>query len=203
LQAAEMALLRLIHASELPDPADLVKRLLEDGVPGAAPALPAMAGAPPAAAPAASIAAPTASPAAAPAAATPPASDAMPADFTALVALFRQHNEPRLWHMLTDELRLVSLVPPRLALASGGRVARDQIARIGECLAEWTGAAWQIELVAEGGAPTLREAQLAADAARLATARADPVVAAVFNAFPGAEIIGVDASERISHAQSR
>jgi DNA polymerase-3 subunit gamma/tau len=181
LQAAEMALLRLIHASELPDPADLVKRLMQAD--GAAPAAPV----------------------AAPPAAAPPAQteNALPRDYAALVALFREHNEPRLWHMLSDELRLVSLAPPLLSLAAGSRVARDQIARIGQCLGEWTGTPWQIELVADGGQPTLREAQVAADAARLAAARADPGVAAIFQAFPDAEIIGVDASERTPHAQSR
>jgi DNA polymerase-3 subunit gamma/tau len=181
LQAAEMALLRLIHASELPDPADLVKRLMQAD--GAAPAAPV----------------------AAPPAAAPPAQteNALPRDYAALVALFREHNEPRLWHMLSDELRLVSLAPPLLSLAAGSRVARDQIARIGQCLGEWTGTPWQIELVADGGQPTLREAQVAADAARLAAARADPGVAAIFHAFPDAEIIGVDASERTPHAQSR
>ncbi len=38
VQAAEMALLRIVHASSLPDPAELVRKLTERGAEGAGPA---------------------------------------------------------------------------------------------------------------------------------------------------------------------
>jgi DNA polymerase-3 subunit gamma/tau len=126
-----------------------------------------------------------------------------PADFPALVALFRANNEARLHHMLTDDLRLVSYAPPCLTLAAPPRVAREQLALIAKRLTEWTATEWQVDLVDSGGASTLREAELAGVAARLDAARADPAVAALFNSFPEAEIIGFDPDERISHAQSR
>jgi DNA polymerase-3 subunit gamma/tau len=195
LQAAEMALLRLIHASDLPDPADLLRRLTDGSVGAAAPVTQAPA---PAAAPVAQLAPPA--PATMPAATAP---RDVPADFPALVALFRAHNEARLHHMLTDELRLVTYAPPHLALAAAPRVPRDQLALIGKRLAEWTGQEWQIDISDSSAAPTLREAELAGVAARIDAARADLGVAALLTAFPEAEIIGFESDERTPHAQSR
>lgn len=209
LQAAEMALLRVIHASDLPDPGALVRRLTESidsaaplvQIPAPMPQAPAAGTASVAAMPA-PLRAPTAlaQPAVLLAPVTPPS---LPADFPALVALFRAHNEARLCHLLTDDLRLVTYAPGAVTLASDARTPRDQLALIGKRLNEWTGTEWQVDFTPTGGAPTLREAELASAASRLDAARADPVVAALFCSFPDAEIIGVEPDERISHAQSR
>jgi DNA polymerase-3 subunit gamma/tau len=183
MQAAEMALLRLIHASELPDPAELVRTLTQAG------------------AAAAPHAAPTTSPSATRA--------LLPADFAGVVALFQAHTEPALAHQLSDELRLIDYAPaaqpPRLVLATGGTGRREQLAAIPRLLAGWTGTEWQVEFRAEGGGPTLHEAETAGVAARMDTARSDPLVRALLTRFPDAELIGVDspASERTSNAQSR
>jgi DNA polymerase-3 subunit gamma/tau len=205
LQAAEMALLRLIHASDLPDPADLVRRLtMGEAMPVAAGPT-AAAVAPPA---------PVAIVAAAPVAIAPvlpPAAVAAPAasasdpgsDYPALVGLFRSRNEARLAHILAEDVRLVALTPPLLILAAPPRVPKDQLALIGKRLTEWTGADWRVEIVADGGAPTLREAEQAAARDRRDTARRDPLVEAVFAHFPDAEMIDVDSDERTPHAQSR
>jgi len=199
LQAAEMALLRLIHASDLPDPAELVKRLQEGRDAPAAPRLPAAGSN----GPRAEAVAP------APAAPPPPAARAtpefapLPDDFEALVALFRDRMEPRLAHLLSDELRLVAYAPPTLTLAHDSRQSRDQLAMIGKRLGEWTGTAWQVTLASAGGGPTLHEAERAADAARRDAARTDPLLQALFAQFPDAELTDVAAPERIRHAQSR
>ena len=199
LQAAEMALLRLIHASELPDPGDLLRRLSAGGA-AAAPAPALLA---PAAALATAPVAFAAPPPPTPPTVVAPSATPAPADFPALVALFRSHNEARLHHMLTDDLHLVAYTPPLLTVAASPRLPRDQLALIAKRLNEWTGAEWRVDFVESGGAPTLREAELADSAARIATARADPAVAALLDAFPEAEIIGFDPDERIPHAQSR
>ncbi len=195
LQAAEMALLRIIHASDLPDPAELVKRLTENGVTDGATARTASAAAGPTAAPQARA------PAAPPAMAL---QAALPADFPALVSLFRDRIEPRLAHLLGDELRLVEFAPPLLTLAHDKRHGADQLARIGRLLATWTGQPWQVTLVNSGGGATLRETAQAVETERLAAAHADPVVALLLAEFPDARLIGVDMmEERIDHAQSR
>jgi DNA polymerase-3 subunit gamma/tau len=206
LQAAEMALLRLIHASELPDPATLVKRLLEGDETPPSRSREGSVGAP---APTAELPSPASPPAQAepveaPAresAPSPPT--ALPADYEALVALFREHTEPRLAHILHDELRLVEFAPPRLVLAHDGRQSKELLARIGRCLADWTGQDWRVDFTSEGGAPTLHEAHEAAIAAQRETALADPLVTALAEAFPDADLISIETPERTQHAQSR
>jgi DNA polymerase-3 subunit gamma/tau len=198
LQAAEMALLRLIHASDLPDPADLVKRLQDGRDAPVAPRLPGGGSDGPRA-----QAMPANTPQAPPPPRATPQHAALPDNFEALVALFRDRMEPRLAHLLSDELRLVAYAPPALTLAHDNRQSRDQLAMIGNRLNEWTGQDWQVTLASTGGGATLHEAERAADAARREAARADPLVAALFTKFPDAELTDVAAPERTRHAQSR
>ncbi len=189
LQAAEMALLRLIHASELPDPADLVRTIQEGAEMVTPPRQPASA--------------PVAAPRIEVIAEAPPAI-VMPDSFEALVHLFRERREPRLAYLLSDEVRLVAFAPPSLVVAGSGAAPREAIVQINQRLSEWTGVAWKIDFSTDDGGMTLRETELAADAARAALARADPVVSAVFSAFPEARIDTIEpapTSQRISHAQ--
>jgi DNA polymerase-3 subunit gamma/tau len=176
LQAAEMALLRLCHAADLPDPGALVKQLQQQGATITAPSAPAPA---PSGAPAAALPA-------APPVSAPPAGE-MPDSFEAMVALFRRQSEARLAHYLTDDVRLLSWAPPRLALAAAG-LPKDVPLAIARSLEEWTGQKWQIEWQTEGGQPTLRETELARLAALETQMRADPTVAALMAAFPDAEL---------------
>ena len=171
LQAAEMALLRLCHAAELPDPAKLIKRLESEQPAHPAPA----ASAPPPAA--------TSLP---PASAAPPPAGAMPDSFEAMVALFRQQREARLAHHLHDDVRLVEWSPPRLLLAASG-LPKDVPLAINRCLDEWTGQRWQIDWQSEGGQPSLREQDVARGAELMAQMKADPTIAALKAAFPDAE----------------
>ena len=171
LQAAEMALLRLCHAADLPDPGSLIRRLEQDRPPA-----PAMSSPPPV--PAATNA-PVSATVHAPAA-------TIPEDFPALVALFRHKGEARLAHYLHDEARLVSWAPPTLTLAASG-LPKDVAAAIAACLADWTGTRWQLHWQAEGGGPTLRETELAQGKALIEQMKSDPLVAALHAAFPDAE----------------
>ena len=105
--------------------------------------------------------------------------------------------------MLSDELRLVEWAPPGITIAHDARQSRDQLALIPRRLAEWTNQDWRIDFITQAGGQTLRESEIAADAARLAAAATDPVVQALMSAFPGAELTDVETTERIPHAQSR
>ena len=174
LQAAEMALLRLCHAADLPDPAKLVKQVQESTTANGAISAP---GAVQAGAPTASLP---------PAPAPPPPVGEMPDSFQSLVALFRQNREARLAHHLHDDIRVVDWSPPRLVLAATG-LPKDVPMAITRCLEEWTGQAWQVQWQADGGAPTLREAEAARGAALMAQMEADPTIAALRSAFPESE----------------
>jgi len=189
LQAAEMALLRLIHASDVPGPEELLKQL--ENQPGHAPDMPRNH---PGHAPQSPQNAPV--------------STAIPPDFPGIVALFQQKTEPALAHQLSDALRLVSYTPdadpPRLVLDTGPTMRRDSLSALPKLLAEWTGMPWQVEFTTSGGGMTLHEAETAAKASRATAARTDPLVAALLAQFPDAELLGVaPEDERTPHAQSR
>jgi len=171
-EAAEMALLRVVHASQLPDPGELARRL--------------QAGETIAAAPAASVSAPAPTPAA-------PSSEppllAMPKDFRALIQLLADNGKPHVAQQLHDYAGLISYAPPKMVLRPvkplPGEFARDLAA----VLRKLTDAAWEIEMSDAPSEPSLlQQEQAAAHAARDEILNA-PMVQAVRSAFPDAELI--------------
>jgi DNA polymerase III subunit gamma/tau len=183
-QAAEMALLRVIHASSLPDPGDLVRRLTEH--PDRAPPPAASEAPPPAGATVARLHAP------APEAAISP----IPADFAALAELFAHRREPRLAQLLHDEVRLVTYAPPQLMIAPSDALPADFVQRVMACLSLWTDARWTVTLARDAPAGmTLLEADHAAAAAERAAALADPLVQQLLAAFPEGELVDIAPAE--------
>ena len=173
LEAAEMALLRVIHASELPDPGALIEKLSSgEGI-----------------APRPAQAAPPAGQAAARAPSGPPAS------FAELVRLIGERNERLLWHQLEEDFRLVEYAPPVLLLQSAQTIKDTK--RIDEVLGNlrrWLKAnfaeSWRVELSDGPASPSLRENELAAEEAVKQSVLATPIVSAALDAFPGAELAG-------------
>jgi DNA polymerase-3 subunit gamma/tau len=58
-------------------------------------------------------------------------------------------------------------------------------------LTEWTGSRWFVAISDQEGAPTLAETAAARKNAMVHDVRADPLVKAVLEQFPGAEIVDV------------
>jgi DNA polymerase III subunit gamma/tau len=173
IEAAEMALLRLVHAAELPDPGELIRRIAsgEAPVPAAASATaPAGAGH-------------------APASAAPPSPEPrFPADFRALYdAVYAER--PRLALHLHDDVGLIDYAPPVLRLRPlkplQGEFTRDLVA----ALRNLTGVVWQVELSEGAAAPSLLEQEKASEAAARQAILDSPIVKAAFDAFPEAELI--------------
>ncbi|MCA3254020.1 MAG: DNA polymerase III subunit gamma/tau [Alphaproteobacteria bacterium] len=184
IQAAEMALLRVIHASTMPDPGDLLKKLTEKG--GDAPAAAAPAPAPEPAPEPAMLRAPDP----VPLRRDPPKPEtvAAPADFAGLVALFETRREPLLAHILHDEARLVRYAPPLLDIAVKGQ-RPDFAQQLMRSLQLWTGERWTVTLSDAEGQPTLREVEAAAREAEREAVLRDPTVRRLLEAFPNAELI--------------
>jgi DNA polymerase-3 subunit gamma/tau len=173
IEAAEMALLRLVHAAELPDPAELLKRIGNGEA--VAPAQPRAPAPPPAPEPAAQY----------------------PADFRALHdAVYSQR--PRLALHLHDDVGLVGYNPPNLSLKPlkplQGEFVRDLVA----VLRNLTGVAWTIELSEGEAQPSLLEQERAVEEAAKQAILDTPLVKAAFEAFPDAELIDYSASEQRS-----
>jgi len=186
-EAAEMALLRMVHAAGLPEPGELVRRL--EGAPSSL-ATPDSHRVETARAPVAITATLDTPPLQAPEQSREPqpareSGVAAPVDYEALVALFDTNREAVLAHHLHDDVRPVRYAPPTLELASTATLPRDFAQRVARCLETWTATRWTVALANAGGEPSLREREAAQRAAVLA----EPAVAALMAAFPGAELI--------------
>jgi DNA polymerase III subunit gamma/tau len=214
LAAAEMAIVRLAYAADLPTPDEALRQLKAEAIaapseapaPTARPPLPpipdlrggsaALAAAPrtePVAAPAPMALSPAPVAVAAPAARPAPVAPPTPrlGRFEDLIALADANRDILLRTALERDVHLVRFEEGRIEirLASGGRpsLATD----IATAIERWTGRRWVVTLSKEEGAPTLDAAARAATETRRENAAADPFVREVLTRFPGAEIVDV------------
>jgi DNA polymerase III subunit gamma/tau len=174
LDAADMALLRVIHAATLPDPGELAKMLAQGSF--TAP--------PPASAPTAlDIPAPST------------VASLIPADFPALLDRLSRDGFVSLEMTLRDVMRLVEYAPPLLAYQLAGPVPPSFIPELRDALAKVTGTRWDVEERSGDAQPSLLEQEQAiADAGRRAILES-PLVKAAFAAFPDAELLDSDDNE--------
>jgi len=161
-EAAEMALLRLIHAAELPDPATLLHRLSSEGA--------------------------VASPAAAPQSKGNGVAAQLPADFPALIQRLEQAGKHQLAVQLHDQVGLVRYAPPELAVKPLRPLGGDWPRDLTLALKSATGATWKVSLSDEPGEASLLDQEKMAEQRVRADVLADPNVRAVMDAFPDSEL---------------
>ena len=162
-EAAEMALLRLIHAADMPDPAAVLARLSGEG-----------AGSAPAAAPARKPSGPAAT---------------LPADFQGLVRLLEASGKHSLAVQLHDQVGVVRYAPPELVLKPMRPLGGDWPRELAMTLKSVTGTSWQVSLSDEAGEPSLLDQEKIAEERVRADVLDDPNVRAVMEAFPDAELV--------------
>jgi DNA polymerase-3 subunit gamma/tau len=129
---------------------------------------------------------------------------APPGTFEEAVELFRRHGKPLLHSFLHGQARLVRFAPEVIELERGNGMLSGRRQEMAALLRTWTGQAWQIVEVDQEGAPSLTEQEALAKERRLAELADDPRVKSVLEAFPGARIIDVQpASAPISDNPER
>ncbi len=192
LAAAEMLLIRMTHAADLPPPAELIKSLKDETTVPAAPRAPQPGPAPAAMAPGAPALAATAAQPAPDIVAEP---EPVAADTTQalrryedVVALFDEKREGIMTAHLRQDVHLVDFSPGRIEFRPGPNAPRDLANRLGGLLSQWTGERWIVIVSDDPGAPTLAEQREATKSARFAEAERDPLVRAVKETFPGAKV---------------
>jgi DNA polymerase-3 subunit gamma/tau len=180
--AAEMVMIRLAHAADLPTPGDLVRRLAEQGSQGGSgPAVPSGG-------PGGGLRAIAGGGAVAAAAPAPVAQAApQPSSWREIVAL-ASGRQPLLHAHLVHSVHPVHVAPGRIEMRPRPDAPRDLAQQIVALLQQATGTRWTVSLVNAGGEPTLAEQGRSAEQDRLALARVHPLVQAVLQAFPGATI---------------
>ena len=208
MMAAEMAIIRLTHVAELPDPETLIRKLQSTPAPALQPGTaPAPQGAatrahapqvqapqmqaPQMRAPQLVAARGNAQPAL--------AENALPdlAQFTDVVDLIRQNRDMKLLVEVETTLRLARYAPGRIEFQPTAQAPRDLAARLGQRLQSWTGQRWAVTLVNEGGAETIAETRDETDRTLVAEVALNPLVQAVLAAFPGSKISAIRTAEAL------
>jgi DNA polymerase-3 subunit gamma/tau len=167
IEACEMALLRIVHASSLPDPGTLAKQL-------AAGQVPAM-GAP-------------AAPAPAPAAEPVAVADPLPETAEQIATLLSKHGRHSLEAQFRNCARLIRLEPQLVELGGARPLPADFTRDLENALKGITGSHWRV-LIGEGaGDPTLREQETAKAESEREQVLKSPLVQAALAAFPDATL---------------
>ena len=172
LVSAQMALLRVLHAAEMPDPGKLSKKLEELAERGVAPSVTG------------------ADAAEGVSAKSSPAPRAL--DWGALVKQVDDAGHLRIAQIMRDWIRIVELAPTKLVYAIKDGLGEDPVAEIKDSLFRVTGDRWQVERSEAEGHPTLREQEEATKLAREQEIREHPMVKATLEAFPDAELLSND-----------
>jgi DNA polymerase III subunit gamma/tau len=159
-EAAAMALLRLIHAADLPDPAALAAKLS-----GAAESAPS--------------AVPTAAPQAGP---TPPSS------YRELIDRLQGAGKRILSQELHDQVGLVSFAPGELVLKPLRPLGADWSRDLAAALKDVTGTRWTVSFTDQGGEPSLQQQEQIAEETMRAAVLDEPNVRAVMESFPDATL---------------
>ncbi len=191
MQAAEMVVVRMTYAADLPTPAEAIKTLPADANVSHASAPPRGSSTPSTA----NTSPPPTNGGAAPSTAhavemhpPPPASteDAPPAptSLTEVVTLFADRREAKLATYLKRSIRLVRFAPGILEFNPEREAPSDLAGQVGKFLTAWTGRRWVVSVVNEPGEPPLHDQELA-------HAESDPLVKSILDAFPGATIEAV------------
>ena len=171
LVSAQMALLRVMHAADMPDPGALARKLDEIAVNGVAAAVPGATGGGDAA----------------------PAAQVLGGDparnWEALVEAVERCGLLLLGSKMRLQVRIVALEPGRIAYALASGFTQDLGPELRDGLLQATGQRWETELRPDGGMPSLSEQDNARVAEAQAAVRRDPLVEAAFAAFPGAELV--------------
>jgi DNA polymerase III subunit gamma/tau len=200
LAAAEMILVRIAYAADLPTPDEVIRSLGEGASGNGAARTPPGPSSPRADfAPRGAARGPLAS--AAPAGLPAAAQIAPHAEFTApaltlasfedLVALAAEKRDLVIKSALERDVRLVRFEDGRLEIGLEASAAKTLTGELSKKLSDWTGRRWMVIVSAEPGRPSLKAQAETRKAELKDGVRGDPLVQAVLARFPGAEIVDV------------
>ncbi len=208
MMAAEMAVIRLTHVADLPDPEKLIRDLQS------APPAPRGGGAPAGGGGGGAVhgarmmapqsLAPMRGPMSGPimqgnqALALAEGQLQVYASFDHVIDLIREKRDLKLLFEVETCLKLARYAPGRIEFQPTPDAAPDFAARLGQRLQGWTGARWAVSVVNTGGAPTLAEDRDRDRLSAEAEAMQNPLVKAVLAAFPGAKIAEIRTPEAMA-----
>ena len=221
IQAAEMVLIRLGHAADLPTPDEIITRLANTpAAPDAgAPSKPGMPhqtgptgstglkGNRPHAMLNQSGAAPAMQAAPQPSAQKEQVAQealASPQNFAQLVALAAEKRDLLLKHALETHIKPISFETGRMEIALTAKADRAVVQMLSARLKLWTGRTWMISISSEPQQTmTIRQKREALEHQAFAKAKADPLVKAVLETFPDAELVNITDLKKPTNTQDK
>lgn len=195
--AAEMVVIRLVYAAELPDPAAILKTLakapesVSASVPGPGPSAPRSSGGSiyGGGGSALAVSMPSAEPI--PLSDAPPASDKVINTLQDVVTVLQGAGAHLLAGQVREFVHLVRLVPGQIEIRPGpdapARLSQD----LGKTLGTATGMRWIVSISSAPGLPTLNEEEARRVAETESQVRAHPLVQTILTLFPGAELLRI------------
>jgi len=212
VDAAEMVLVRIAYAADLPTPDEVIRSLDQTlradgagGLAGAAQLAKQMSADQPRSdqarpditargSRAAPLASATPMSVSAPAPVSAPTADAAVRavkNFDDLIALAAEKRDLSIKSALERDVRLVRFEDGKIELALEGGARKTLIGELSKKLTEWTGRRWMVAVSAEAGSPSIRAQAEIRKTELKDGVRSDPLVQAVLEHFPGAEIVEV------------
>ena len=161
-EAATMAILRVIHSADLPDPAALIELLSAKPPQATAPSRPESAANGPSA--------------------------QVPADFGSLVQALEAAGKHQLALQLHDQVGVVRFEPPELVVKPLRPLGSDWPREVGAALKEISGTNWTVSISDQTAQPSLLEQEKMAEEQVRSEVLQDSGVRAVLDAFPDAEL---------------
>ncbi len=194
LIAADMVLVRIGFAADLPTPDEALRKLMPVPSGGTLDG-PATTGSETGAS------APVAGNTSLALASVPQPNPALPSItlscFEDIVALAGRHRDISLQHALERDVRLVRFEQGRIEFSVAPGASPRLAPLLMSRLQEWTGSRWLVAVSNSPGAPSLKEQQDGKAREILTGVQSDPLVQSALAAFPGAEIVGVRAYETV------
>ncbi|WP_158915345.1 DNA polymerase III subunit gamma/tau [Caulobacter sp. S45] len=191
--AAEMALIRLCYAADLPGPEEALKAIQRgEGIGGGAPVGGSSSPAPSGGGLRAVAGGGGQYGGAQPSvrAVTQPEAAVMLQTFEDVVKLIDARRDVTLMMDVQRYVRLVDFKPGVISFEPAPGAPANLSQRLSAKLREWTGQRWMMDLQVGGGETAYEKERRAQDAAR-AKVTADPFVVAMLDAFPGVEIVNM------------
>jgi DNA polymerase III subunit gamma/tau len=115
--------------------------------------------------------------------------------FEDVVALAGRHRDIQLKLAIERDVRLVRFEQGRIEFSTAPGASPQLAQTLARRLQEWTGSRWMVTISSAPGAPSLKEQEDAKASEALSGVRAEPLVQSVLAAFPEAEIVGVRVTE--------
>jgi DNA polymerase-3 subunit gamma/tau len=192
-QAADMVLVRLAYAADLPTPDEAVRALRESSPTSPQPSSPPPRGGGGGSHSALAVATRTADPvpSAAPRASADSALALRIETFEDAIALADAKRDLSLKIAFERQVRLVDFEDGRIEFRPAPGAPPGLANEIQKKLSSWTNKRWAVVISSQEGQPTLHEVREEARESQLRGVAAHPHVRAVMERFPGAQIVGV------------